>query len=244
MTNYYIFFFITNEFKCQQNYSILYTPTHRSWGDRPRKNLLEKIKNKIRKIDIFSAIYNNIKVVTTTNSKIGLQRSLQNLMLDFSKKKNLKSVKGQLRKWFWISFFYFTPLWPGAIELLRYLHLEKGLNAKRRLLFWDKAVGNVIRHSIEELRSKRVQKMFLKDSRSNTYRLSKPRKRGYYRKKSSDGEGDTAVPRTSKKTLIFLYFSVCKNFNRVFPKSSFSKRCDRLRKNDLTDLDEIECTRL
>ena len=38
--------------------------------DRPRKNLLEEIKNKIRKIDIFSAIYINIKVVTTTNSKI------------------------------------------------------------------------------------------------------------------------------------------------------------------------------
>ena len=56
--------------------------------DRPRKNLLEGIKNKIRKIDIFSAIYINIKVVTTTNSKIGLQRSLQNLMLDFSKKKS------------------------------------------------------------------------------------------------------------------------------------------------------------
>ena len=56
--------------------------------DRPRKNLLEEIKNKIRKIDIFSAIYINIKVVTTTNSKIGLQRSLQNLMLDFSKKKS------------------------------------------------------------------------------------------------------------------------------------------------------------
>ena len=40
--------------------------------DRSRKNLLEEIKNKIRKIDIFSAIYINIKVVTTTNSKIGL----------------------------------------------------------------------------------------------------------------------------------------------------------------------------
>ena len=61
--------------------------------DRPRKNLLEEIKNKIRKIDIFSAIYIIIKVVTTTNSKIGLQRSLQNLMLDFSKKK--KSQIGQ-----------------------------------------------------------------------------------------------------------------------------------------------------
>ena len=60
--------------------------------DRPRKNLLEEIKNKIRKIDIFSAIYINIKVVTT-NSKIGLQRSLQNLMLDSSKKK--KSQIGQ-----------------------------------------------------------------------------------------------------------------------------------------------------
>ena len=56
--------------------------------DRPRKNFLEEIKNKIRKIDIFSAIYINIKVVTTKNSKIGLQRSLQNLMLDFSKKKS------------------------------------------------------------------------------------------------------------------------------------------------------------
>ena len=56
--------------------------------DRPRKNLLDEIKNKIRKIDIFSAIYINIKVVTTTNSKIGLQRSLQNLMLDLKKKKS------------------------------------------------------------------------------------------------------------------------------------------------------------
>ena len=43
--------------------------------DRPRKNLLEEIKNKIRKIDIFSAIDINIKVVTTTNSTIGLQQS-------------------------------------------------------------------------------------------------------------------------------------------------------------------------
>ena len=66
--------------------------------DMPRKNLLEEIKNKIRKIDIFSAIYINIKVVTTSNSKIGLQRSLQNLMLDFSKKKNLKSVKNSAQK--------------------------------------------------------------------------------------------------------------------------------------------------
>ena len=66
--------------------------------DRPRKNLLEEIKNKIRKIDIVSAIYINIKVVTTTNSKIGLQRSLQNLMLDFSKKKNPKSVKNSAQK--------------------------------------------------------------------------------------------------------------------------------------------------
>ena len=61
--------------------------------ERPRKNLLEEIKNKIRKIDIFSAIYINIQVVTTKNSKIGLQRSLQNLMLDFSKQK--KSQIGQ-----------------------------------------------------------------------------------------------------------------------------------------------------
>ena len=61
--------------------------------DRPRKNLLEEIKNKIRKIDIFSAIYINIKVVTTINSKICQQRSLPNLMLDFSKKK--KSQIGQ-----------------------------------------------------------------------------------------------------------------------------------------------------
>ena len=66
--------------------------------DRTRKNLLEEIKNKIRKIEIFSAIYINIKVVTTTNSKIGLQRSLQNLMLDFSKKKNRKSVKNSAQK--------------------------------------------------------------------------------------------------------------------------------------------------
>ena len=66
--------------------------------DRPRKNLLEEIKNKIRKIDIFSAIYINIKVVTTTNSKIGLQRSLQNLMLDFSKKKISNRSRIQLRK--------------------------------------------------------------------------------------------------------------------------------------------------
>ena len=65
--------------------------------DRLRKNLLEEIKNKIRKIDIFSAIYINIKVVTTTNSKIGLQRSLQNLMMDL-KKKNLKSVKNSAQK--------------------------------------------------------------------------------------------------------------------------------------------------
>ena len=56
--------------------------------DRPRKNLLEEIINKIRKIDIFSAIHINIKVVTTTNSKIGLQQSLQNLMLDLKKKKS------------------------------------------------------------------------------------------------------------------------------------------------------------
>ena len=61
--------------------------------DRPRENLLEEIKNKIREIDIFSAIYINIKVVTTTNSKIGLQRSLPNLMLDLKKKK--KSLIGQ-----------------------------------------------------------------------------------------------------------------------------------------------------
>ena len=66
--------------------------------DRPRKNLLEEIKNKIRKIDIFSAIYINIKVVPTTNSKIDLQRSLQNLILDFSTKKNLKSVKNSAQK--------------------------------------------------------------------------------------------------------------------------------------------------
>ena len=66
--------------------------------DRPRKNLLEEIKNKIQKIGIFSAIYINIKVVTTTNSKISLQRSLQNLMLDFSTKKNLKSVKNLAQK--------------------------------------------------------------------------------------------------------------------------------------------------
>ena len=65
--------------------------------DRPRENLLEEIINKIRKIDIFSAIYIDIKVVTTTNSKIGLQRSLQNLILDFSKK-NLKSVKNSAQK--------------------------------------------------------------------------------------------------------------------------------------------------
>ena len=66
--------------------------------DRPRKNLLEEINNKIRKIDVFSAIYINIKVVTTTNLKIGLQRSLQNLMLDSSRKKNLKSVKNSAQK--------------------------------------------------------------------------------------------------------------------------------------------------
>ena len=51
-----------------------------------------------RKIDIFSAIYINIKVVTTTNSKIGLQRSLQNLMLDFSTTTNLKSAKNSAQK--------------------------------------------------------------------------------------------------------------------------------------------------
>ena len=55
--------------------------------------LLEEIKNKILKIDIFSAIYINIKVVTTKNSKIGLQRSLQNLMLDFSKKNKSQIVQ-------------------------------------------------------------------------------------------------------------------------------------------------------
>ena len=71
----------------------IYSYTSKLGCDRPMKNLLEEIKNKIRKIDIFSAIYINIEVVTTTNSKLGLQRSLQNLMLDFSRKK--KSQIGQ-----------------------------------------------------------------------------------------------------------------------------------------------------
>ena len=66
--------------------------------DRPRKNLLEEIKNKIRKIDIFSAICINIKVVTTTNSKIGLQGSLQNVMLDLKKQKISNRSRIQLRK--------------------------------------------------------------------------------------------------------------------------------------------------
>ena len=64
--------------------------------DRPRKNLLEEIK--IEKSKFLSAIYINIKVVTTTNSKIRLQRSLQNLMLDFSNRKNLISVKNSVQK--------------------------------------------------------------------------------------------------------------------------------------------------
>ena len=76
----------------------IYSYASKSGCDRPRKNLLEEIKNKIRKIDIFPAIYINIKVVTTTNSKIGLQRSLQILMLDFSKQKNLKSVNNSAQK--------------------------------------------------------------------------------------------------------------------------------------------------
>ena len=44
------------------------------------------------------------------------------------------------------------------------------------------------------------------------------------------------------KTLLFLYFSVYKNFKRVFLKSSFSKLCDGLHKNDFTDFDEILMT--
>ena len=55
--------------------------------------------------------------------------------------------------------------------------------------------------------------------------------------------------------LILILF-VYKNFKRVFPQFGFSKRRDGLRKNDLTDFDEIlmtsrkhyptgiECTRL
>ena len=85
--------------------------------DRPRKNLLEEIKSKIRKIDIFSAININIKVVTTTNLKIALQQSLQNLLLDFSTKKISNRSRIQLRKWFWTSFFYFTPLCDPLIDM-------------------------------------------------------------------------------------------------------------------------------
>ena len=87
--------------------------------DRPRKNLLEEIKNKIRKIDIFSAIYINIKVVTTTNSKFGLQRSLQNLMLDFSTKKNLKSVKNSAQKMILNLVFLSIRDSPGVELLIR-----------------------------------------------------------------------------------------------------------------------------